>query len=82
MTHENLVIHPDRFEDMAVKIVCHLIDRRLIENTQEAFDQSVFIIERALNYQLWLHRNWDEDLEGLATKFRADQPNEAVNETG
>ena len=72
--NEMLVIHPDRFEDMAVKIVSHLIDRRLIENTQEAFDQSIFIIERTLNYQLFLHRNWDDGYEGLATKFRADRP--------
>jgi len=69
-----LVIHPDRFEDMAQAITNTLYSTRILAGDQEDYDKSVAMIMRQLQHQLWLHRNWGEDLEGAATKFRADRP--------
>ena len=69
-----LVIHPDRFEDMAQAITNNLVLWKLVPDTTEDYDKSISMIMRTLQHQLWLHRNWGEDLEGLATKFRADRP--------
>ena len=74
MTHDTLIIHPDRFEDMAQAIVNTLYSARILAGDQEEYDKMVAMIMRQLQHQLWLHRNWGEDLEGLATKFRADRP--------
>lgn len=68
-----LVIHPDRFEDMAQAITNTLYDTRILTGGQKEYDKSIAMIMRTLQHQLWLHRNWGEDLEWSATKFRADR---------
>lgn len=73
MTHETLTIHPDRFEDMAQAITNNLVICNLVPNTTEDYDKSIAMIMRTLQHQLWLHRSWGEDLEGSASKFRADR---------
>ena len=70
---ESLVIHPDRFEDMAQAITNNLMLWKLVPDTTEDYDKSIAMIMRTFQHQLFLHRNWDEDLEGSATKFRADR---------
>jgi len=69
-----LVIHPDRFEDMAQAITNNLVLWKLVPDTTEDYDKSIASIMRTLQHQLFLHRNWDDGYEGLATKFRADRP--------
>ena len=73
MTHDTLIIHPDRFEDMAQAITNNLVLWKLIPDTTEDYDKSIAMIMRILQHQLFLHRNWDDYYEGLASKFRADR---------
>jgi hypothetical protein len=70
---ENLVIHPDRFEDMAMAITNNLLLWKLIPDTNEDYDRSVSMIMRTFQHQLFLHQSWDDEYEGRATKFRADR---------
>ena len=74
MTHDTLVIHPDRFEDMAQAITNNLVLWKLVPDTTEDYDKSIAMIMRTLQHQLFLHRNWDDDYESSVTKFRADRP--------
>ena len=82
MTHDTLVIHPDRFEDMAQAIVNTLYNTRILAGDQEEYDKSVAMIMRQLQHQLWLHRNWHDDYESSLVKFRADRPDGVVGEEG
>ena len=74
MTHDALIIHPDRFEDMAQAITNNLVLWKLVPDTTEDYDKSIAMIMRTLQHQLFLHRNWHDDYESSATKFRADRP--------
>jgi len=80
MTHDTLVIHPDRFEDMAQAITNNLVLCNLVPDTTEEYDKSAAMIMRQLQHQLWLHRNWHDDYESSVTKFRADRPDGADGE--
>jgi hypothetical protein len=71
--HENLVIHPDRFEDMAMAITNNLLLWKLIPDTNEDYDRSVSMIMRTFQHQLFLHQSWADEYEGRATKFRVDR---------
>lgn len=71
---ENLIIHPDRFEDMAQAITNNLVLWKLIPDTKEDYDKSIAMVMRTLQHQLFVHRNWCEEYEDLITKFRADRP--------
>lgn len=73
MTHDTLIIHPDRFEDMAQAITNTLYSTRILAGDQEEYDKTIAMIMRQLQHQLWLHRNWHDDYESSVTKFRADQ---------
>ena len=73
MTHDTLIIHPDRFEDMAQAIVNTLYDTGILTGGQLEYDKSISMVMRQLQHQLWLHRNWHDDYESSVTKFRADQ---------
>ena len=82
MTHDTLVIHPDRFEDMAQAITNNLVLCNLVPDTTEEYDKSAAMIMRQLQHQLWLHRNWHDDYESSVTKFRADRPDGVGGEAG
>ncbi len=82
MTHDTLVIHPDRFEDMAQAITNTLYDTRVLTGDKEEYDKSIAMIMGRLQHQLWLHRNWHDDYESSVTKFRADRPDGVDGEAG
>lgn len=73
MKHSTLVIHPDRFEDMAQSIVNSLCNRGLVRPTNEDYDRAVGTVVQQLEHQLHLHRTWAEEDEGTH-RFMADQP--------
>lgn len=82
MTHDTLVIHPDRFEDTAQAITNNLVLWKLVPDTTEDYDKSIAMIMRTLQHQLWLHRNWHDDYESSLVKFRADRPDGVDGDAG
>jgi hypothetical protein len=70
---ETLVIHPDRFEDLAMAITNNLLLWGVVHDKD--YDKSVTMIMRALRHQLLLHRTWTAEDEDSVKRFRADRAN-------
>ena len=69
---DNLVIHPDRFEDMAMSITNNLMTLRVI--CDDDYSKSVATIMRTLQHQLFLHKNWTAEDVDAVKRFKADRP--------
>lgn len=68
-----LVIHPDRFEDVAGSIVNSLCNRGLIGATAADYDRAVDTVALQLMHQHWLNQTWTAD-DADGHHFRADAP--------
>lgn len=80
MAHDTLIIHPDRFEDMAMAITNNLLLRKLIAD--DDYDIVTESIMRTLKGQLYTNKTWTVEDEGSIKRFRSDRPDGVDGDAG